>query len=89
MFVCVEQVFTNAIDSLSDDDKSLPQIEAVFPLLRRGIGMHHGGLLPIIKEVIEILFQESLLKVCCFGCSERFVLLPMVHAGRHGLFHRA
>jgi hypothetical protein len=32
-------------------------------LLRRGIGIHHGGLLPILKEVIEILFQESLLKV--------------------------
>ena len=26
-------------------------------------GIHHGGLLPILKEVIEILFQESLLKV--------------------------
>jgi hypothetical protein len=25
-------------------------------------GIHHGGLLPILKEVIEILFQEGLLK---------------------------
>ncbi len=33
------------------------------PLLRRGIGIHHGGLLPILKEVIEILFQEGLIKV--------------------------
>lgn len=33
------------------------------PLLKRGIGIHHGGLLPILKEVIEILFQEGLLKV--------------------------
>ncbi len=41
----------------------LYQIESIFPLLRRGIGIHHGGLLPILKEVIEILFQESLLKV--------------------------
>mmetsp|Transcript_4322 Transcript_4322/g.4083 ORF Transcript_4322/g.4083 Transcript_4322/m.4083 type:complete len:140 (-) Transcript_4322:1456-1875(-) len=32
-------------------------------LLKRGIGIHHGGLYPIIKEVIEILFQEGLLKV--------------------------
>jgi hypothetical protein len=31
-------------------------------LLRRGIGVHHGGLLPILKEVIEILFQEGLIK---------------------------
>ena len=27
------------------------------------VGIHHGGLLPILKEVIEILFQEGLLKV--------------------------
>ena len=32
-------------------------------MLKRGIGIHHSGLLPIIKEVIEILFQEGLLKV--------------------------
>ncbi len=31
--------------------------------LQRGIGVHHSGLLPILKEVIEILFQETLIKV--------------------------
>lgn len=59
----VNQVFTNAISSLSEDDRTLPQIEHIIPLLRRGIGIHHAGLLPILKEVIEILFQEGLLKV--------------------------
>lgn len=59
----VESVFTNAIDSLSEDDRALPQVETILPLLKRGIGIHHSGLLPIIKEVIEILFQESLIKV--------------------------
>ena len=52
----IEQVFLNAIDSLSDDDKALPQIDSILPLLKRGIGIHHGGLLPIVKEVIELLF---------------------------------
>ncbi|KAG0055772.1 ATP-dependent RNA helicase mtr4 [Gryganskiella cystojenkinii] len=59
----VNQVFQNAISSLSEDDRTLPQIEQIIPLLRRGIGIHHAGLLPILKEVIEILFQEGLLKV--------------------------
>ena len=27
------------------------------------MGIHHGGLIPIVKEVIELLFQEGLLKV--------------------------
>ncbi|GAA5943318.1 hypothetical protein JCM3775_002617 [Rhodotorula graminis] len=59
----VDTVFNNAISSLSEDDRQLPQIEHILPLLKRGIGIHHGGLLPILKEVIEILFQEGLLKV--------------------------
>ena len=39
----ITQVYTNAIDSLSDDDKGLPQVEALLPLLKRGIGIHHGA----------------------------------------------
>ena len=58
----VEEVFKNAIEILSDEDKKLPQIEHVLPLLKRGIGIHHSGLLPLIKETIEILFGEGLIK---------------------------
>ncbi|KAJ2731138.1 ATP-dependent RNA helicase mtr4 [Coemansia sp. BCRC 34962] len=66
----VAEVFTNAIGSLSEDDRALPQIENILPLLKRGIGIHHSGLLPILKEVIEILFQEGLLK--CLFATETF-----------------
>jgi ATP-dependent RNA helicase DOB1 len=59
----VSTIFNGAIDSLSDDDKKLPQVGAVLPFLQRGIGIHHGGLLPILKEVIEILFGEGLVKI--------------------------
>ncbi|CAE7136134.1 unnamed protein product, partial [Rhizoctonia solani] len=59
----VQNVYTNAIAALSEEDRKLPQIEHLLPLLKRGIGIHHGGLLPILKEVIEILFQEGLIKV--------------------------
>ncbi|KAH7125269.1 ATP-dependent RNA helicase DOB1 [Dendryphion nanum] len=59
----VSKVFNSAIEMLSEEDRSLPQIQHILPLLRRGIGVHHSGLLPILKETIEILFQEGLLKV--------------------------
>ncbi|KAF8128420.1 antiviral helicase [Boletus edulis] len=59
----VTSIFQNAIENLSPDDRNLPQISNLLPLLKRGIGIHHGGLLPILKEVIEILFQEGLIKV--------------------------
>ncbi|CAL1711225.1 unnamed protein product [Somion occarium] len=59
----ITSIFNNAIDNLASDDRQLPQITNLLPLLKRGIGIHHGGLLPILKEVIEILFQEGLIKV--------------------------
>ena len=42
----------------------------MLPMLKRGIGVHHSGLLPLLKEVVEILFQEGLLKVagCAMAC---------------------
>jgi ATP-dependent RNA helicase DOB1 len=58
----VNNIFTNAIENLAPDDRALPQIANILPLLKRGVGIHHGGLLPILKEVIEILFQEGLIK---------------------------
>lgn len=59
----VTKVFENAMSQLSDSDRELTQIKSIFPLLKRGIGVHHSGLLPILKEVIELLFQEGLIKV--------------------------
>lgn len=58
----VKEIFVNAISLLSEEDSKLPEIGRVLPLLLRGIGVHHSGLLPIIKEVIEILFGEGLIK---------------------------
>ena len=31
--------------------------------LKRGVGIHHSGVLPILKEVVELLFQRGLVKV--------------------------
>lgn len=66
----VERVFRNAVESLNEEDQNLPQITAILPLLKGGIGIHHSGLLPIIKEAVELLFQEGLLK--CLFATETF-----------------
>ncbi|KAL0412796.1 UNVERIFIED_CONTAM: DExH-box ATP-dependent RNA helicase DExH9 [Sesamum radiatum] len=68
--VNIETIFWSAMDMLSDDDKKLPQVSNMLPLLKRGIGVHHSGLLPILKEVIEILFQEGFIK--CLFATETF-----------------
>ena len=58
-------IFSQALDILKEEDRELNFIESLLPLLKRGIGVHHSGLLPILKEVIELLFQEHLIKVGC------------------------
>nr|GMC81398.1 DExH-box ATP-dependent RNA helicase DExH9 [Ipomoea batatas] len=68
--VNIESIFWSAMDMLSDDDRKLPQVSNMLPLLKRGIGVHHSGLLPILKEVIEILFQEGFIK--CLFATETF-----------------
>jgi len=35
----------------------------VHEMLKNGIGVHHSGILPILKEVVEMLFQRGLVKV--------------------------
>lgn len=58
----IEQVFRNAILCLNEEDRTLPAIESMLPILQQGIAVHHSGLLPIIKELVELLFQEGLVK---------------------------
>ncbi|CAH8867907.1 unnamed protein product [Trichobilharzia szidati] len=67
-----EEVFRNATDGLSPEDRALPQVESILPLLKRGIGIHHGGLLPLLKEITEILFSENLIK--CLFATETFAM---------------
>jgi antiviral helicase SKI2 len=58
------QGFTlQTIARLSPNDAALPQVQAVCEMVKRGIGVHHGGLLPILKEMVEILFSRNLIKV--------------------------
>lgn len=52
-----------AFSRLKGSDKNLPQVVRVQGLLRRGIGVHHAGLLPIVKEVVEMLFCQGVIKI--------------------------
>lgn len=58
------QVFLDAsVTRLSGGDRQLPQVLRMKEMLKRGVGVHHGGLLPLIKEMVEMLFGRGLVKV--------------------------
>lgn len=52
--------------------KYLPQYHQLTALLERGIGFHHSGVLPILKEIVELLFGRGLIKV--LFCTETFAV---------------
>ena len=39
------------------------QYFTLMPLLEKGVAFHHSGLLPLLKEIVEILFSRGLIKV--------------------------
>lgn len=59
----IHMVIEKSIARLKPEDRVLPQIIRLRELLSRGIAVHHGGLLPIVKELVEILFARTLVKV--------------------------
>jgi superfamily II RNA helicase len=42
--------------------EKLPQYYHLWELVQRGIAFHHSGLVPMLKEIIEILFGRGLIK---------------------------
>ena len=43
--------------------ETLPQYIEVYNQLMRGVVYHHSGLIPILKEIIEILYSKGLVKI--------------------------
>ena len=56
------------LDRLEAFDFSVGSGNKLRTFLARGIGIHHAGLLPRYRRVVETLFQEKLLPVCV--CTE-------------------
>ena len=54
-------------------------------VLKRGVGVHHSGILPILKEVVEMLFQKGLVKVCGKPWPKSYKTFSMLNSSEHGI----
>ncbi|XP_039953042.1 helicase SKI2W [Bactrocera tryoni] len=59
----VQKFFQQCLQKLKPPDRQLPQVLSMKDSLERGIGVHHSGILPILKEIVEMLFQSGLVKL--------------------------
>ncbi|KAJ2756728.1 Antiviral helicase ski2 [Coemansia pectinata] len=59
----VHMFVERCLKRLRPEDRTLPQVQVMRTLLKRGIGVHHSGQLPIIKEIVELLFSRGLISL--------------------------
>lgn len=59
----IKAVIDRYLDALRPEDRALDQVQAVTQLAQVGIGFHHAGLLPILKQLVELLFGSGLMQV--------------------------
>jgi len=46
-----------------DEYLHLPEYINTVKLLRKGVGIHHAGILPILREITELLFSRGFIKI--------------------------
>jgi len=59
----IERIIEAHLGQMGTADRQLDQVQLVARLSRRGIGFHHAGLLPILKQLVEQLFVHGLMGV--------------------------
>lgn len=59
----IEKLFFKYTKDYTDTHESLNQFQDIKKQLLKGVVYHHSGLVPILKEVIELIFTKGLLKI--------------------------
>jgi ATP-dependent RNA helicase HelY len=59
----IDQTIQAVLAGMRDEDRELAQVQTITSLARKGIGFHHAGLLPILKQLVEVLFARGLMEV--------------------------
>jgi superfamily II RNA helicase len=59
----IDLIFRNKLTKFKDYYGHLQQYNDVYNQLLKGIVYHHSGLIPILKEIIEILYAKGLIKI--------------------------
>ena len=59
----IHDFISKCVQRLKPLDRVLPQVVQLTEMLKRGIGVHHSGVLPLLKEVVEMLFQRGHVKL--------------------------
>src|SRR5699024_8358359 len=59
----IESVLQSYLSNMRPEDRELEQVQLITDLARKGIGFHHAGLLPLLKQLVEVLFGRGLMQI--------------------------
>ena len=59
----IEKIFFSHLKEYRRHYEYTHQWNQILSLLKKGIGIHHSGIIPILKEIVEILYSHKLVKV--------------------------
>ena len=68
----INHIWNFHLNKYKDILEHLPQAHQLKDLVMRGIAFHHSGLLPILREMVELLFGKGLVK--CLFATETFAV---------------
>jgi len=68
----IHHIWNFHLNKYKDILEHLPQAHHLKDLVMRGIAFHHSGLLPILREMVELLFGKGLVK--CLFATETFAV---------------
>ena len=41
----------------------LPEYTTIVGLLQKGIAIHHAGIIPVLREMVELLFEKGYIRL--------------------------
>jgi ATP-dependent RNA helicase HelY len=59
----IEATIATYLSAMRPEDHELEQVKSLTTMARKGIGFHHAGLLPVLKQLVEVLFSRGLMQV--------------------------
>lgn len=59
----IDDIFDKALELVPDEDKNDPEFSTMRNLAKRGIAVHHAGLVTVLREIVELLLIKGLVKI--------------------------
>ena len=56
-------IFDSKMRKFKSNYEKLQQYQDIYKQIQKGVAYHHSGMIPILKEIVEILFSKGLIKI--------------------------